>query len=74
VTLGQIIGQVDGRPGSFVVRSSGDFDGEVARSSWVIVPNCGTEALSGVAGTGEMKTRPGHPGSFTLDYTLPART
>jgi Protein of unknown function (DUF3224) len=71
VILGQIIGQVDGKPGSFVVSSSGAFDGETASSSWVIVPDSGTEALRGISGTGKMETRPPHPGSYTLDYTLP---
>lgn len=70
VTLGEIRGELDGLKGSFVVATTGKFDGERASSEWVIVPGSGTGELQGIAGAGSMTTRAGEPGKYRLDYTL----
>jgi hypothetical protein len=70
VTLGQVSGVLHGRRGSFIVTTSGTFDGEKATSQWTIVPRSGTGELQDISGIGAMVTSSGKPGSYTLDYTL----
>lgn len=71
VTLGQISGRLGDREGSFAVATRGTYDGEWLRSSWTIVADSGTGGLAGITGTGEMETRPGHAGVYSLDVELP---
>jgi hypothetical protein len=71
VTLGQVRGRLGGREGSFAVATRGTYDGEWVRSSWTIVADSGTGALAGIAGTGEMETRPGQAGAYSLEVELP---
>lgn len=71
VTLGEIRGELNGRTGSFVVTTTGTFNGERAVSEWTIVPGSGTGELRGIVGTGTMATRPGRPGTYPFDYRLP---
>jgi hypothetical protein len=71
VTLGQLSGRLGDRAGSFAVATRGTYDGEWVRSSWTVVADSGTGALAGIAGTGEMETRPGRAGAYSLDVELP---
>ena len=41
-----------GRAGTFVIRTTGTFDGTAARSDWQIVPDSGTDGLRGIRGSG----------------------
>ena len=70
VTAGQISGELQGRKGSFIVTTTGTFDGETVRSQLTIVPRSGTGELRGISGAGAMTTRLGQPGNYSLDYTL----
>jgi hypothetical protein len=47
----QIVGRLDGRSGSFVLHSTGTFDGTTARSESHVVTGSGTEELAGISGT-----------------------
>jgi hypothetical protein len=38
--------------GTFVIRTTGTFDGSAARSDWQIVPGSGTGGLRGILGSG----------------------
>ena len=71
VTLGQVRGRLGDREGSFAVATRGTYDGEWVRSSWTIVADSGTGELAGISGTGEMETRPGQAGVYSLDVELP---
>jgi Protein of unknown function (DUF3224) len=66
----RIVGTLDGAEGSIVLRITGGYDGEVARSDWEVVDGTGTGAFEQMRGTGVMEaTRSGTP-SYTLDYEL----
>ncbi len=65
----RMICAVGGRPGTFVLRISGTFDGTGARATWNVVPGSGTGELRGISGTGGFETS-GDTTTYTLDYTL----
>lgn len=68
VGLARIRGTVNGRPGSFVLENTGEFDGTVARGSWSVVRDSGTGDLAGLTGTGGFEA--GQEATYTLDYDL----
>jgi hypothetical protein len=70
--LTHIAGRIGDREGSFVLQSTGEFDGTTARSTSVIVPGSGTGELAGIRGTGDSaSTHADYPFvPFTLDYEL----
>jgi hypothetical protein len=47
-----VTGTLAGRTGAFVIRTTGTFDGDTARSDWQIVPDSGTGGLRGIRGSG----------------------
>jgi hypothetical protein len=70
VGLQHVDGTLGGRHGSFVLETSGDFDGQVARWSAVVVDGSGTGDLDGLRGTAEFEAPLGSRASFDLDYEL----
>src|SRR2546428_7051211 len=52
VGMQRVTGTLDDRTGGFVMETTGDFDGTVARGHWSIVPGSGTGGLLGIAGAG----------------------
>jgi Protein of unknown function (DUF3224) len=67
-----VVGRIGDREGSFVLRSTGEFDGTTARQASVVVPGSGTGALAGLSGSGESaSTHADYPHvPFTLDYEI----
>lgn len=49
----QIVGELKGKSGSFVVNDMGTYVGGVANSELSIIANSGTDELSGISGVGE---------------------
>lgn len=70
VGLQRVEGTLAGRDGSFVLESSGEFDGGVARGTLRVVPGSGTGGLAGVTGEGKFEAPHGPTATFTLDYDL----
>ena len=70
VMLGQLRGRIGDREGSFAVATRGTYDGEWVRSSWTVVVDSGTGGFEGVSGTGELETRSGQPGAYSLELVL----
>ncbi len=68
VGLARVQGSVDGRPGTFVLENTGEFDGMVARGPWSVVAGSGTGDLAGLGGTGGFEAS--KEASYSLDYTL----
>ncbi len=68
VGLAQVKGSVGGRAGAFVLESTGEFDGTVARGQWSVVAGSGAGELEGVRGTGGFEA--GREATYTLDYEL----
>jgi hypothetical protein len=70
VAIEQIAGVLDGKEGSFVVHHTGTMAGGVDQLSIAIVPDSGTEQLTGIAGKLSLKVVEGEH-VFELEYSLP---
>jgi hypothetical protein len=70
VGLQRMSGTLGGREGTFVLESSGDFDGEVARASLRVLPGSGTGGLAGLTGEGSYEAPLGPSGTYRLTYDL----
>jgi hypothetical protein len=68
VGLQHLDGEIDGRAGSVVLDTVGDFDGKEARGTWTIVRGSGTGGWAGMRGDGTYRAPLGPKASFTLDY------
>jgi Protein of unknown function (DUF3224) len=56
------------RAGSFVLESSGDFDGGASNGTLTVIAGSGTGALSGLRGTGTFRAPGGPTASYELEY------
>ena len=70
VGLQLIDGELGGRKGSFVLRSTGVFDGSTAAGDWSVVPGSGVGELAGLSGLGRIDAPMGGEATYTLDYEL----
>lgn len=67
VGLQRVRGTLDGRSGTFLVETSGEFDGTEAHGLWTVIAGSGTEDLGGVRGTGSFRAPHGCHATFELD-------
>jgi Protein of unknown function (DUF3224) len=70
VGLQELDGEIEGRPGSVVLDTVGEFDGTEAAGTWTVVPGSGTGAWTGMRGDGHYRAPMGPKASFTLDYAF----
>jgi hypothetical protein len=72
VGLMQLTGRLGERTGSFVMESTGVFDGTSARVDLAVVPDSGTEELAGISGTAaSVSTHGDYPyWPMILDYDI----
>jgi hypothetical protein len=70
VGLQQLDGALEGRSGSVVVDSVGDFDGKQAKGAWRVIPGSGTGDWVGMQGGGGFEAPLGSKAQFTLDYSF----
>ena len=70
VGLQRIAGTLDGHAGSFVLETSGDFDGKVVVGTWSVVTGSGSAELTGLRGTGTFNAPLGPEATFALEYEL----
>jgi Protein of unknown function (DUF3224) len=70
VGLQQLEGAIDGREGSVVLESFGDFDGTEATWSGKVLDGSGTGGWAGMRGEGRFRAPHGPKASFTLDYSF----
>ena len=70
VALETVTGSLKGRTGSFVLAHRGTMTKDAQALSVIIVPDTGTEQLTGIAGELGIDIRDGKH-FYTLDYTLP---
>jgi Protein of unknown function (DUF3224) len=68
VGLQRVVGRVGGREGTFVLQSSGTFDGKVAAGPLTVVAGSGTGGLEGLTGHGELIAPMGGTPRLTLDF------
>ncbi len=70
VGLQHVEGRLGDRSGGFVLRSSGTFDGEVAKGELFVVAGSGTGELDGISGRGEFNAPLGPEARVSLEYDL----
>lgn len=68
--LQRVRGTLGGRSGTFLVETSGEFDGAEAHGSWTVIAGSGTGDLQGLRGTGSFRAPHGSHASFELDVEL----
>jgi hypothetical protein len=64
-------GLIDGRKGSVVLETVGQFDGGKARGRWTVIPGSATGDLAGVTGAGRFEAPHGPNATYTLEVDLP---
>jgi hypothetical protein len=67
VGLQQFDGTIEGRQGSVVLETIGDFDGKTAKWTATVVEGSGTGDWDGVRGDGRFEAPHGSKATFTLD-------
>jgi Protein of unknown function (DUF3224) len=70
VALETVTGTLDGKSGSFILAHRGTMTSKGQELVVIIVPDSGTEALSGISGTLDIQIADGKH-FYTLDYHLP---
>ena len=70
VALERVRGTLEGRSGSFALQHSGTMTRGAPQLSVTVVPDSGTEGLTGLAGRMEIHIEGGKH-SYTFEYTLP---
>ena len=70
VGLQRVEGALEGRKGSFVLETRGDFDGSVATWNAEVVPGSATDDLAGLRGTALFDAPKGPRAEFQLEYEL----
>ena len=66
----KVVGSLDGRTGSFVLRHTGSYDGEEAKAEYEVVPGSGTNELAGLSGNGVFSAGSADEHDMTLDYEV----
>lgn len=67
----RVLGRVEGRSGSFVLRASGAYDGTEARTDFEVIPGSGTGELDRIAGSGSAAAGHGSTGTYHFDLDVP---
>ena len=70
VALETVTGSLKGRTGSFILAHRGTMSSQGQMLSVIIVPDSGTDQLSGISGTLDIDIRDGKH-FYTMDYALP---
>jgi Protein of unknown function (DUF3224) len=70
VGLQHIVGTLAGKSGSFVLATSGTFDGKEAAGPWTVLADSGTDELAGLTGSGTMSAPTAGRPTVTLDYSF----
>jgi hypothetical protein len=68
VGLQRIKGTIGDRKGSFVLETTGDFDGEAAKWKAAVVPGSGCADFEGITGKAKFQAPRGPKASFELEY------
>ena len=66
----QVVGSLDGRTGSFVLRHDGIYDGGKATAELEVVPGSGADELVGLSGTGRFSAGHAEEHDMPLDYEV----
>jgi hypothetical protein len=72
VAIERITGTLAGRTGSFTLQHSGVMNKGVPSLSITVIPDSGTDGLTGIAGAMAIDIKPNGDHFYTFEYTLPA--
>jgi hypothetical protein len=70
VGIWHVTGSIDGRRGTFLIQSVGEFDGKKSQGSWTIVEGLGSGDLASLHGTGSFEAPGGTDATYDLDYEI----
>jgi hypothetical protein len=70
VGLERVIGQINGKAGTFVLQRTGVFEGGQAKEDYSVIPGSATGELRGLRGEGSSAVGHGTEHPFTLNYEL----
>lgn len=70
VGLQRVVATIAGKRGSFLLETTGDFDGKIARGDWSIIAGSGTDELAGINGAGVFEAPHGSRATYRLEYEL----
>lgn len=70
VGMQRVRGTLGGQSGSFLLETSGEFDGTEATGAWRVIDRSGTGGLAGLRGAGSFHAPHGSTAEFELDYEL----
>lgn len=70
VGIQRIDGTLGGKRGTFLLTTSGAYDGSVAKGTWTVVEGSGTGDLVGLTGTGTFSAPLAGEPEVALDYHL----
>ena len=68
VGMQHVDGTLGDSKGSFVLETTGTFDGGKAAADWSVVTGSGTGDLEGLRGTGRMEAEMGSTASYEFDF------
>ena len=72
VGIQRVVGTLGGRKGSFLVETTGTFDGTVARWQGSIIADSGTDQLVGISGEATFQAPHGSKADYHVAYQLEA--
>jgi hypothetical protein len=70
VAIERVTGTLGGRRGSFILQHTGTMDRGTPQLVITVVPDSGTDELTGLRGTMTIDVAPGGAHSYDFDYTL----
>jgi hypothetical protein len=70
VAIERVTGTLNGRQGSFILQHTGVMDRGAPRLTITVVPDSGTDALQGLAGTMTIDVAAGGTHTYDFNYTL----
>ena len=73
VAIEKVTGTLDGRAGSFYLQHSGTLTRGQGTLTIHVIPDSGTDALTGLTGTMQIVIADGGRHSYVFDYALPVR-
>jgi hypothetical protein len=73
VAMERVTGTLEGRRGSFVLQHSGTMSRGAFQLNVSVVPDSGSDELTGIAGTMTIQIAPDGKHSYEMDYTLPEK-
>ena len=66
----KVVGSLGGRPGNFVLRHTGTYDGAAATAECIIEPGSGAGELAGLTGAGGFSAGHAEQHDMTLEYEV----